>query len=221
MADVHITVIAKEPRPGRVKTRLCPPCRPDEASAIAGAALSDTLDAIDRLHTVSPIAFDRVLLFDGDPSGASRSGWRVVAQRGDGLAARLANGFGELGPGVIVGMETPHAVGALGAALAAIARGHDAIGPAVDGGYWAVALHRTDPSVFTDVPMSASNTGLAQLRRLHALGRAVERLPTARDLDTFDDLLDAATRRESTVGLRSIARAVASRVSSVGVDGRR
>lgn len=216
---MHIAVIAKEPRPGHVKTRLCPPCTPDEACAIAGAALSDTLDAVDRLATVSPIVFERVLLFDGDPRSWLRPGWRVVPQRGDGLAARLANGFVDLGAGVIVGMETPHVVGALGAALAALTRGRDAIGPAVDGGYWAIGLHRADPGVFTDVPMSASNTGLAQLRRLHALGRSVERLPAARDLDTFDDLVDAATRRNGSARLREIARSVTSRVDAAGPIG--
>lgn len=215
MIPLHVTVIAKEPRPGFAKTRLCPPCTPDEASEIAGAALRDTLDAVDGLAARSPLSFERVLLFDGDPSAWLRPGWRAVPQRGDGLAVRLANGFADLGPGVIVGMETPHVVGALGAALAAIARGRDAVGLATDGGYWAIGLHRVDPSVFTGVPMSASNTGLAQVRRLHALGRAVERLPAARDLDTFDDLVDAALRRDGTPRLTDVARAVTSRRSNV------
>lgn len=212
MTDMHVSVIAKEPRAGHVKTRLCPPCTPDEACAIASAALTDTLDGIDRLAAASPIAFERVLLFDGDPSSCLRPGWRTVLQRGDGLADRLTNGFADLGPGVIVGMETPHVTAALGAALEAISRGHDAIGLAADGGYWAIGLHRTDPRVFIDVPMSVSNTGLAQLRRMHALGRSVERLPAARDLDTFDDLVDAASRRASSVRLRTIATVVTSRV---------
>ena len=39
-----LLVMAKAPVPGRVKTRLCPPCTPDEAAAIAAAAIADTLD---------------------------------------------------------------------------------------------------------------------------------------------------------------------------------
>jgi glycosyltransferase A (GT-A) superfamily protein (DUF2064 family) len=216
---VHVAVIAKQPRPGHVKTRLCPPCTPDEASEIAGAALFDTLDAVDELAARSPIEFEPVLLFDGDPDGWLRPGWRAVPQRGDGLAARLANGFADLGPGVIVGMETPHVVGTAGAALTAIDRGRDTIGLAIDGGYWAIGLHRGDRNVFDGIPMSATNTGLAQLRRLHALGRAVERLPAARDLDTFDDLIDAARRRSGTPRLRAIARAVTSRYGSAARGG--
>ena len=39
-------VLAKTPVPGRVKTRLCPPCTPEQAAAVAAAALADTLDAV-------------------------------------------------------------------------------------------------------------------------------------------------------------------------------
>jgi glycosyltransferase A (GT-A) superfamily protein (DUF2064 family) len=211
MGHVHLTVIAKQPRAGFVKTRLCPPCTPGEASAVAAAALADTLDAIDRLaagptgRTGPPTAIERVLLFDGDATEWVRPGWRVVPQRGDGLGDRLANGFDDLGPGVIVGMETPHVVASLGGALEAIRSGRDAIGLATDGGYWAIALGAIDRRVFEGVPMSTSSTGLAQLSRLHSLGRTVARLPAARDLDTFDDLLDAAARATGAPMLRATA----------------
>ena len=39
-------VIAKEPVPGRVKTRLTPPFTPAEAALLAEAALADTLAAV-------------------------------------------------------------------------------------------------------------------------------------------------------------------------------
>ncbi len=37
-----LVVIAKQPVPGRVKTRLCPPCTAEQAAAIAGAAKTAT-----------------------------------------------------------------------------------------------------------------------------------------------------------------------------------
>src|SRR5262249_3936520 len=46
----HVLVMAKAPVPGRVKTRLCPPCTPTEAAALAEAALADTLDAVAACH---------------------------------------------------------------------------------------------------------------------------------------------------------------------------
>jgi glycosyltransferase A (GT-A) superfamily protein (DUF2064 family) len=116
----------------------------------------------------------------------------VVQQRGAGLAERLSNAFDELGPGLIVGMEAPLAVPALAEAPVALRAGCDVLGLAVDGGYWVIGLHRVDPAVLDGIPMSTSATGLAQLTRLHALGRPVRMLPMAHDLDTVDDLHIAA-----------------------------
>ena len=44
--DVQFVVIAKEPRPGRVKTRLSPPCTPTQAALIASSSLADTFAAV-------------------------------------------------------------------------------------------------------------------------------------------------------------------------------
>ena len=111
---------------------------------------------------------------------------------GDGLEQRLCNGFRDLGPGVIVGMETPQVVGELVAALDWARRGVDTIGLATDGGYWMIGLCAASmgflDGLFDGIPMSSSHTGLAQLRRMHLYGRPVRLLPMARDLDTIDDL---------------------------------
>jgi uncharacterized protein len=201
---MHLSVIAKEPRPGFVKTRLCPPCTPEQAATIAAAGLLDTLDAIDLLvihgrnagYQLTP-----TLIFEGDPTDWLRPGYEVVKQRGGGLEERLANAFDDLGPGFIVGMESPHAVTLIASALQAVAEGEDALGLAEDGGYWGIGLGSVEPNVFRNVfrnvPMSATNTGLTQLARLHALKRSVYLLPQARDLDTIADVQAAATREGS------------------------
>jgi glycosyltransferase A (GT-A) superfamily protein (DUF2064 family) len=117
---MHLTIIAKTPEPGRVKTRLCPPCTAKQAAEIAAAALADTVDAIDATVGVSPWVglVRRVLLLDGRADEWIPDGYDVVTQRGDGLAERLANGFADLGPGVVVGMDTPVAGRWLGEAPA-------------------------------------------------------------------------------------------------------
>lgn len=210
--NMHLTIIAKEPRAGFVKTRLCPPCTPRQAADIAGAALLDTLDAVDAL-VLRVTGVDRVLLFDGDPTAWTRPGYRVVSQRGSGLASRLSNAFDDLGPGLIVGMETPGAVPVLADGISALRSGHDVVGLAVDGGYWVIGLHCVDPVVFDDIPMSTSSTGLAQLSRLHRLQRQVRMLPMSHDLDTIDDLRIAASHAPEGSRLRVAAQALMLRVS--------
>jgi uncharacterized protein len=190
-ADVHITIIAKAPVAGRVKTRLCPPCSPQQAADVAAAALADTFDGVDAVATLTGVR--RVLLLDGDVQRWMPAHFDVIAQRGDGLAERLRNGFLDAGPGVIIGMETPHAAPWLTDGIAAVRAGRNVLGPATDGGYWMIGLCAESmqyvDAVFHGVPMSTVDTGGEQLRALQALGREVTLLPEARDLDDFDDLL--------------------------------
>jgi len=206
---MHVTVIAKAPVPGHVKTRLCPPCTPEQAAQVAAAALADTLTAVDEVARITTAR--RVLLLDGDRQAWMPASFDVVAQRGGGLEDRLCNGFVDLGPGVIIGMETPHVAAALADAVAAARRGVDTIGLATDGGYWMIGLCAASATMahelFHRMPMSSSHTGLAQLRRLHAFGRQVRLLPTARDLDTLDDL-KAVAESGRTGSLATVAAAV-------------
>ena len=82
-----VLVLAKEPLPGRAKTRLQSAFTPVETASLATAALSDTLAAV-RASGIRR----RVLVFDGDPTGWAR-GLEVVPQRPGDLADRLAAAF--------------------------------------------------------------------------------------------------------------------------------
>jgi rSAM/selenodomain-associated transferase 1 len=186
----HLLVLAKEPLPGSVKTRLSPPCSLEEAAAIARAALLDTLDAVLALDL--PTA----LVLDGDPGSWVPPGIEVVPQRGQGLDQRLAAAFEDAGaPGVLVGMDTPQVTrGLLAGAVESLWRvdTDSVLGRAEDGGWWCIGLRRADPAVFLGVPMGTSFTGAVQLRRLRALGLRCSSLPRLRDVDDFDDAVAVA-----------------------------
>jgi uncharacterized protein len=173
-----LLVIAKEPVAGRVKTRLCPPCTPEQAARLARAALEDTLAACDG-------AGRRVLVLDGRPGPWLPPGWEVIPQRGSDLAVRLAAAFEDVGgPALLIGMDTPQVSPALiRAGLDALADHDAAFGPATDGGYWAIGLREPDPHVFAGVPMSRVYTGAIQRARLEALGLRTQELPDLRDVD--------------------------------------
>ena len=193
-------VLAKAPVAGRVKTRLCPPLSPAEAAAVAEAALADTLAAVSRCGA------DRlVVALDGAPGPWLPPGFEVVAQRGSGLDQRLAAAWSDVGgPGVQVGMDTPQLLPEhLDGALASL-DGHDAgLGPADDGGWWAIALRAPDDRCFLGVPMSEATTGRAQHQRLVDLGWSVALLPSLRDIDTAEDLaaISAAAPHLRTSGV--------------------
>ncbi|WP_328992908.1 DUF2064 domain-containing protein [Kribbella sp. NBC_01245] len=184
-------VIAKEPVPGRVKTRLQTDFTAAEAAALARAALTDTLYAV---RAAAKVQLCRtVLALDGSPGAWLPPDFEVVSQRGRGLAERLAAAFedayrGE--PMLLVGMDTPQLTTRL---LTYDWTGYDAaLGLTEDGGYWAIGLRHPDPRVFDGVPMSTDHTGADQLDRLVALGYKVRLLPMLRDVDTPSDAMAVA-----------------------------
>lgn len=201
-----LLVLAKSPVAGLAKTRLCPPATPSDAAAIAAAALLDTLDAVAAVPGARVMVAWTGELDDAECADELR---RVLAgvERFDQcegpLGRRIAGAHAEVarrapGSSVLqIGMDTPQldAV-ALAAGLEPL-RGPgpvDAVlGPAFDGGWWALGLR--DPrraAVIADVPMSRPDTGELTRRALLAGGLAVEDLPGMRDVDDAADALAVA-----------------------------
>ncbi|WP_435136968.1 TIGR04282 family arsenosugar biosynthesis glycosyltransferase [Actinacidiphila sp. bgisy144] len=188
-----LVVIAKEPVPGRAKTRLCPPFTPQQAADLAAAALADTLAAV----AATP-ADRRLLVLDGAPGAWLPPGIDVVPQVAGGLDQRLAAAFGHCdGPTLLIGMDTPQVTPAL--LHTAPEPGTGAwFGPAADGGFWALGLAEPDPDLVRGVPMSTPYTGRAQRDRLTAAGLTVRDLPVLRDVDTAADAAWVAARAPGT-----------------------
>jgi len=186
-----VLVIAKEPVPGRVKTRLTPPYRPEEAARLAEAALVDTLRTVARM----PVR-RRVLVLAGRPGPWLPDGFEVVPQCAGGLDERIASAFALCdGPALLIGMDTPQiTAGLLAPATGARAwEGCDAwFGPAEDGGFWALGMARPDPGLVRGVPMSTGRTGEVQRQRLVDAGLSVRNLPVLRDVDTAADAAQVA-----------------------------
>jgi uncharacterized protein len=186
--DPHILVVAKAPVPGRVKTRLCPPCSLVEAAEVAEAALADTLEAV-----AASSAGRKVLALDGRPGPWLPEGFEVIPQAGSNLSERLAHAWLRCGPaGIQLGMDTPQVTAAELDRLLAVVDAEPAaavLGHACDGGWWVIGWQRADPAaVFRGVPMSTAATGRVQERRLRCLGLRVRHAPVLRDIDTADDL---------------------------------
>jgi uncharacterized protein len=196
-----LVVLAKEPVPGRVKTRLHPQFSYRQAALLAEAALTDTLAAV----AAAP-ASRRVLALAGAPGPWLPPGFEVVPQVDGGLDVRIAAALAvAAGPVLLVGMDTPQ----LRPDLLSLRWDADAyLGPAADGGYWAIGLR--DPAhaarVLPGVPMSTPDTGRAQLARLRAEGLAVRPLPVLRDVDTAADAYAVATLAPGSAFAGALAR---------------
>jgi rSAM/selenodomain-associated transferase 1 len=204
MKSVALLVIAKEPLPGRVKTRLTPPCSADEAAGLARASLLDTIELVAR----TPAA-RRVLVFDGDARDWRRRGFELIAQRGTGLGERLAAAFEDVAsPALLVGMDTPQLTPPLlldGMRALANPDVDAVLGQTVDGGYWSVGFSTRVPGAFRGVPMSCDSTWMRQRARLDELGLRVHHQPLLRDVDTIEDARVVASAAPHTRFARALA----------------
>jgi uncharacterized protein len=200
-----LLLVAKAPVPGLVKTRLAADVGEATATAVAAAALLDTIDACTQ--AVGPdrcrlaLSGDLAEALRGDEIRTALTGWTVAPQRGSGLGERLANAHAEVsGPVVQIGMDTPQVTPA---GLLAVADGLDAadavLAPAEDGGWWALALR--DPSAaaaLRDVPMSTQETYAATRSALEGLGLRVAAGERLRDVDHLADVAPVAAAAPQT-----------------------
>jgi glycosyltransferase A (GT-A) superfamily protein (DUF2064 family) len=188
-------VLAKAPVPGWVKTRLGTRVGPVAAAEVAAAALLDTLracvDAVGPGHCHLALAGDLRQAVRGEELARALAGWTVRAQRGAGFAARLANAHHDLGPGRVVqiGMDTPQVTPDLLLGVARDPGEHDAVlGPAEDGGWWALALEEPrHAAALVGVEMSTPRTHEHTRRALQDRGLRVGGTATLRDVDTAED----------------------------------
>jgi hypothetical protein len=185
-----VVVFAREPRAGRVKTRLIPLLGEAGAARLHARLLARTL------ATARAARLGRVVL------------WGTRRQRGADLGARmlhaLRHGLRRAERVIVIGADCP----ALGArALRQTARwlagGADAVlAPAEDGGYALVALRRVAPRLFEGIHWGGTQV-MAQTRaRLAALGWRWRELPQTWDVDRPEDVRRLATLRLTRGGRR-------------------
>ena len=177
-----LIVIAKAPVAGRVKTRLCPPCTP----AAGGAARAGRARGHARRAAARPQPGAACWCSTVTPGAWLPHGWEVVAQRGDGLAERLAAAFADAaGRRCLVGMDTPQVTAGAAARRRSRrsrtpTRSSDRRRTAATGR--SACASPTRPCS-PRVPMSRDDTGAVQRARLGALGLRTVDLPPLLDVD--------------------------------------
>jgi rSAM/selenodomain-associated transferase 1 len=220
MSAVQVLVITKAPVPGRSKTRLSPPCTPEQAAGIAAAAVGDTFDAV----RATPVT-TRVVVLDGAPGELELDGFTVVPQTDGDLGTRLAAAFADAMtagsvPTLLIGMDTPQVTPELlthcSELLESAGPGNAVLGTAPDGGWWALGLHSAaSAAVLATVPMSREDTAVRTRAALEATGLTVLDLPQLTDIDHFPDAMAVAA---DCAPHSRTARLVASVATALGLE---
>jgi hypothetical protein len=193
-----VLVVAKAPVAGLAKTRLAPAVGARSAARLAAAALLDTVDSARAVPGARTVVALTGSLREAERSAELAAALRdcvVLPQRGADFAARLVNAHADVArhfpgsPVLQLGMDTPQArPELLAGALVRLADAGAVLGPATDGGWWALGLRRpADAHVLADVPMSCADTGMRTLLALRGIGLTVATLPPLSDVDTVAD----------------------------------
>jgi hypothetical protein len=220
-----MAVMAKAPRPGRAKTRLCPPLRPDQAAELSAAFLRDMSENIALAARAAPVHgyiayapageehyFDnriadgtRLVLADGSPpmpSGVNGFGRSLLH------AAQVLFATGHRAV-CLVNSDSPTLPTSLliEAARALLTAGERVVlGPADDGGYYLIGMNQPHAHLFADIAWSTESVAAATYARAALLELEVVTLATWYDVDdaeSFGRLLDEAER--CPTGLRPYA----------------
>lgn len=186
----RLVMLAKEPRIGRVKTRLAKGLGAVPATKFYRDLMRQLPGRLDdpRWQTMVALSPDRAL-------GAAHSWFgavRAMPQGAGDLGARMGRLFADLPPGpvVIIGSDIPaierHHIAA---AFRALGRADAVLGPAEDGGYWLIGLRRFPriPFIFENIRWSSEHALADTARNLDRLALRTILLERLRDIDTAED----------------------------------
>ena len=190
-----LIIFAREPVPGRVKTRLAASIGERAAAELYETMLQDVLKASQLLSDVKTVVF-----WDCEeeslPLLAERYRCHSRRQSQGDLGGRMQTAFEELfAEGFeaccIIGSDAPDLpVASIADAFDALAtRQADVVyGPSSDGGYYLLGLRRIIPPLFLDIAWGTPRVLQQSLAAAERVGAQVVLLPEWYDIDTLEDL---------------------------------
>jgi rSAM/selenodomain-associated transferase 1 len=194
-SDRVLVVMAKAPRPGEVKTRLTSSLSPAAVTAFYCCLLDDTLSLARSLKLGG---VEVAIMCPGADTNemAQLAGRdvRVVAQKGEGLAAGLTSVFAHFAEGhqrrtIAFNSDSPHLPrSVLEGAFETLAEHDVVVGPTHDGGYYLVGAKVFHPTLFASDGMGTSSALERLLSRARTLELSVGFADPFYDIDVADDL---------------------------------
>jgi rSAM/selenodomain-associated transferase 1 len=197
--ECALTVMAKAPLPGKVKTRLSPPLTPEQASALNACFLRDTVASIRDATLENPAN----LVISYTPEGEEAAfcdildeGTLMLPQRGDGFGERLlataqdlfACGFSAI---CLIDSDSPTVpTSEYTAAVKALLRPGDRVvlGPSQDGGYYLIGMQQPVARLFEEIRWSTEAVSAQTRERATEVGIPVDELQRWYDVDDAESL---------------------------------
>jgi rSAM/selenodomain-associated transferase 1 len=189
-----LVIMAKAPKPGMVKTRLTESLPSPAVTALYRCLLEDTL-ALAKSLTRVEVA---VMCPESDQDELAHlvgNTVRVVAQKGEGLAAGLTSVFRHFTAAgrqhvIAFNSDSPHlASSVLNSAFEILATHDVVVGPTHDGGYYLVGAKAAYPSLFEGDGMGTGSALDRLLTRTKVLELSTRLTEPFYDIDVANDLI--------------------------------
>lgn len=194
-----MVAMLKAPRPGQVKTRLGAEIGPGPAAELYRRMAAQQVDSVPRewrteVHFSPADAREEMEAWLG-PTPAFHP--QVEGDLGRRLTGAVSGAF-ERGASavVVVGGDCPDLdEDCLRRTLAALQEVDVVLGPAVDGGYYLIALRQDQPRLFDRIPWSTVNVRAETMQRIAEAGLRHVLLEPKEDVDDLAGLRRILTRR--------------------------
>lgn len=187
----RVMVFCKAPIPDQVKTRLTSEFSGEDAAKIHEQLARETLQDCLQLADVELELWCSPDCHHEFFACFEQQGFKLIAQQGDDLGARMAAAFAAKPdcPGILIGTDCPTINAAyLSHALNALGQADVVFAPAEDGGYGLIGMNQSNPGVFRDVAWSTSRVLAKSQANCLEAGLSVSLLPEIWDVDYPEDV---------------------------------
>lgn len=193
MSKRILIIFAKEPRKGRVKSRLEGRLSRGSCVKLYKLLLRDTVKSVRKINCCKKvIAYDAV---NKEPAFLKRiaRGFEFYRQKGKDLGERMFDAFKTFGAEgaavVIIGSDAPGlASSRMKKAFAELNNNDLVLGPAYDGGYYLIGLKKPCNKIFKGIKWSSGSVFKRTLKKAREMKKKVALLKPWHDIDRPQDL---------------------------------
>lgn len=193
-----LIVFARQPVPGKAKTRLARHCGDKIAANIASYLLKETVSLAASVWQ-GPIALycwpdpEHELFKELSGEYGLSLATQCAGSLGDKMYTALQNECSHHGAAAVMGTDVPHCPGqVLNEAYTLLSAGKSVIGPTNDGGYYFLGIQKPDNRFFKNINWGSDSVYSDTLARAEETGISFNKLPVVRDIDDWQDLVEAA-----------------------------
>lgn len=196
MNSIAVGIFCKTPAPGFSKTRLSPPLRPEDCSALSACFIRDLGTTICALGSdVTPYAIYTPVGTEPALRALLPPRFRLMPQRYGEFGTRLSHAIADLlqaghAGAILVNADSPTLPASILQSAVDTLLHQDAVvlSPSFDGGYTLIGLSRPHPQMFVDIPWSTAHVHRLTMQRAAEIKVPVINIPGWYDVDDAQTL---------------------------------